>query len=307
VHGSLRVLDILARDTGRPADQTLEGVWQRYQRERSSGASPFAAAVLAAFAADRLGFAFAAGYPAALEHLVGGQCLPAALCVTEIGGNGPRAIETQLEARGSGYRLTGAKTFVTFGRLATHLIVAARAGDKPDGKPDLKVVQIPAARDGVAVEDLPEIAFVPEIPHARVSFEQAEVREEELLPGDGYLGYVKPFRTIEDIHVVGATLGYLVGAARRNEASSLLIAKMTEKLLSLEHLLEGDPLDPRVHVALHGAHTGVMELLTTEDFTHLLECLPDDERSRWERDKPLLAVASSAREKRFERARQALP
>lgn len=306
MHGSLRVLDVLARDTGRPEEHTLEGVWERYREECSSGASPFVAAVMAALAADRLGFAFAAGYLAALEHLVGGQHLPAALCVTEVGGNGPRAIETQLEARGTGYRLTGAKTFVTFGRLATRLIVAARVGDKPNGTPDLKVVQIPAARDGVAVEDLPEIAFVPEIPHARVCFEQVEVREEELLPGDGYLGYIKPFRTIEDIHVVGATLGYLVGAARRNDASSVLIAKMTEKLLSLEHLLEGEPLDPRVHVALHGAHAGVMELLTTEDFTQLLERLPEEERGRWARDKPLLAVASSAREKRFERARQAL-
>ena len=306
MRGSLRVLDVLTRDPGGPDEQTLEGVWQSYQRERSSGASPFAAAVLAAFASDRLGFAFAAGYAAALEHLVGGPHLPAALCVTEVGGNGPRAIETRLEARGTGYRLTGAKTFVTFGRHATRLIVAARAGEKPDGTPDLKAVQIPAARDGVALEDLPQIAFVPEVPHASARFHQVEVHAEEILPGDGYLGYVKPFRTIEDIHVLGATLGYLVGAARRNEGSSVLIARMTEKLLCLEPLLGGDPLDPRVHVALHGAHTGVMELLKTEAFAHLLESLPDDERCRWERDKPLLVVASSAREKRFERAQQAL-
>jgi hypothetical protein len=81
---------------------------------------------------------------------------------------------------------------------------------------------------------------------------------------------------------------------------------MSEKLLSLDHLLEGAPLDPRVHIALHGVYAGVTELLGTQSFAELLEALPTDERRRWERDKPLLEVASLAREKRFERAQQLL-
>ena len=36
-----------------------------------------------------------------------------------------------------------------------------------------------------------------------------------LLPGDGYDVYVKPFRTIEDIHVHAATIAYLVAEGRR--------------------------------------------------------------------------------------------
>ena len=302
----LRVLDVLTRDSGRSQDETLDGVWQRYRRERDSGLSPLVAAVLVASQVDRLGFAFAVGYPAALERLFVGVRLPAALCVTESGGNSPRAIETRLEPHGVGYRLTGKKTFVTFGSRATTLIVAATLGLKPSGKPDLAVVQIPAGRDGIVLEDLPEIAFVPEVPHASVRFDQVDVRADEILPGDGYLDYVKPFRTIEDIHVLAATLGHLVGLARRSDTSAGLIAKMTEKLLSLEHLLEGAPLDPRVHIALHGIYAGVTELLETQSFAELLEARPTDERRRWERDKPLLEVASLAREKRFERAQQLL-
>ena len=42
--------------------------------------------------------------------------------------------------------------------------------------------------------------------------------EADLLPGDGYDIYLKPFRTIEDIHVHAALIGYLVGVARRLEA-----------------------------------------------------------------------------------------
>jgi acyl-CoA dehydrogenase len=306
VHESLRVLDVLSWEADGPQSQTLEEVWQHYQRERSSGASPFAAAVLAASRTDRLGFAFAAGYAAALEHLVGGASLPAALCVSEVGGNGPRAIETRLVTRESGYRLTGEKTFVTFGRHANSLIVAARAGDKADGTPDLKVVKIPAKRHGVALQDLPEIAFVPEVPHASARFEQVEVHDEEILPGDGYLRYVKPFRTIEDIHVVGATLGYLIGWARRVGGCLDWIAELSANLVSLDALRALEPLDPRTHMALHGCHARTMQALTSDSFRQLLESANAAERDRWNRDRALLDVASKARARRFEAAAKAL-
>ena len=141
--------------------------------------------------------------------------LPCALCVTEANGNSPRAIATSLSPAPGGYRLDGNKTFVTFGTLAKALIVVARVGEKSDGRPDLAVVRIPAERVGVRLVELPPTPFVPEVVHASVHLDGAEVRDHERLAGDGYLEYVKPFRTVEDIHVVGATLGYLVGLARR--------------------------------------------------------------------------------------------
>ena len=264
------------------------------------------AAVAVASSVDRLGFAFAVGYPAALEHLVDQVELPAALCVTEAKGNAPRAIEAQLEPDGAGYRLGGTKTFVTFGSRAKTLIVVARVGTKPDGRPDLAVVRIASNRVGVHLEHLPPIPFVPEIPHTSVRFENVRVHEHERLPGDGYIEYVKPFRTIEDVHVVGSALGYLVGLAKRCDASPIVIAKMAASLSALDGLLEHGPLDPRVHVTLHGVYTGVTELLASDEFARLLGAAPAEERERWERDKRLLAVASEARQARFDAAIQSI-
>ena len=296
------LLDVLSRDDGAPPRERLSDVWRAYRSERALGSTPFEAAVKVAATVDRLGFAFAVGYPAALEQMVTGVELPCALCVTEAKGNSPRAIETTLERRGDQFELRGTKTFVTFGNLAETLLIVARVGAKPDGRPDLVVVQIPAARKGVVLQDLPATPFVPEVPHTSVRLDGVEVLESERLPGDGYLNYVKPFRTIEDIHVVGATLGYLVGLTRRTRSSATLIAELSADLVALDGLRGGPPLDPRVHVALHGVYQRVTRLVGSEDFARLLDGAPQDERERWERDRALLQVASKAREARFERA-----
>ena len=296
------VLDVLFRDAEAPPKQSLLDVWGAYRSERATGLKPFEAAVRVAATVDRLGFAFAVAYPAALEQMVTGVDFPCALCVTEAQGNGPRAIETSLDRSGDHYELRGTKTFVTFGNLAETLLIVARMGVKPDGRPDLVIVQIPATRKGVELQELPATRFVPEVPHTSVRFDGAEVLEGERLPGDGYLDYVKPFRTIEDIHVVGATVGYLVGLARRTRASATLIAELSADLVALDGLRDAPPLDPRVHVALHGVYQRVTRLIGSEEFSRVLLGAPDDERDRWERDRALLKVASKAREARFERA-----
>jgi len=297
-----KLLDVLSGNFQVTAKQSLSEVWKVYAEGRARGATPFVAAVRAASRVDRLGFAFAAGYCAALEQMIQGVRLPCALCVTEVSGNGPRAIETTLEYTGDHYELRGTKSFVTFGTLAETLIVAARVGEKPDGRPDLVVVQIPSHREGVRLQELAATPFAPEVPHAKVELDGVEVLESERLPGDGYLDYVKPFRTIEDIHVVGTTLGYILGLALRARASSTLIAELSADLVALDRLREGSALDPHVHIALHGVYRHVMRLLDSEDFARLLDCAPDDERGRWERDRVLLHVASKARKARFERA-----
>ena len=300
------LLDVLSGDAPVALMPALPEVWEAYRSKRAAGASPFTAAVIVASQVDRLGFAFAVGYPAALEHMIEGVRLPSALCITEANGNSPRAIESTLAPKGDRYELHGTKTFVTFGNHAETLIVAARVGEKPDGRPDITVVRIPANRKGVVLQELPQTPFVPEVPHASVQFDRVEVHEDERLPGDGYLHYVKPFRTIEDIHVVGTTLGYLVGLARRTRASATLIAELSADLVALGRLRDESPLDPRVHIALHGVYQHVTRLTGSEDFARLLDGAPADERGRWERDRALLRVASKAREARFERAKRVL-
>jgi acyl-CoA dehydrogenase len=300
------VLDVLAEKPDEPTWESLPAIWDAYAAERAAGRSPLSAAVAVAVRADRLGHAFAVGYPAALEHLLPGAPLPCALCATEAGGNSPRAIATTLEPYGDGYKLDGTKTFVTFGTLAEELIVVARAGDKPDGRPDIVVVRIPANRAGVTLEELPPTSFVPEIAHARVTLDGVSVGKDERLEGDGYLGYLKPFRTIEDIHVLGATLGYVIGWARRVGTSNELFADLCADLVVLDALLAAEPLDPRTHIVLHGAYRSVTGTLCGDGFASVLARAAQDEHLRWERDEKLLAIASKAREARFQAASKVL-
>ena len=128
------------------------------------------------------------------------------------------------------------------------------------------------------------------------------VFEEERMPGDGYLGYVKPFRTIEDVHVLGATLGYVLGWVRRVRAAEELLPEISAHLLALDGLLTLDALDPRAHVALHGVYERVGGLLEGEGFAGLLTTADEGERERWSRDRALLQIAQKARRARFARA-----
>src|SRR5260221_9404342 len=62
---------------------------------------------------------------------------------------------------------------------------------------------------------MPATKFVPEVPHAQLEFRNLALSDADLLPGDGYASYVKPFRTIEDIHVQAAVLSYLMREGQR--------------------------------------------------------------------------------------------
>ncbi len=294
---------VFASENGVPSS-SLESAWDAYRDARADGVSPFHAAVRVASTVDRLGLAFAVGYSAALEQLVPGVELPCAFCVTEADGNHPRAIVSTLEASstGDGYTLNGAKTFVTFGNVAKTMIVAARIGQRADGKPDLAVARIPADREGVSLHELPPIPFVPEIPHARVELRDVRVEAGERMQGDGYLEYVKPFRTVEDIHVFGSAVAYLLGLVRRTLASAELGSELLAALIALDRLSEAGPSDPRVHLALHGISESLARLFASEAFAALWEGAPAEERERWLRDQKLLRVANSAREARFRKA-----
>lgn len=299
---ALTVLDLLARKRDDPTWQSLPQVWDAYAKEREADCSPFCAAVRVAARADRLGQAFAVGYPAALEHLFPGVTLPAALCVTEVGGNRPSAVTTRLVQLGSGFQLDGKKTFVTFGTLAKTLMIVARTGHKPDGRPDLAVVRLPSNRPGIIVEELPVTRFAPEIPHATLSLQGVAVDAGERLPGDGYLGCVKPFRTVEDIHVLGASIGYLLGLAGRCGGPPKLVAELAASLAALDRLHLEPPLEPRVHVALQGAHARLADIEENGALDGLWRDAPEQEAARWTRDRDLLRVASEARAARFRRA-----
>jgi acyl-CoA dehydrogenase len=253
--------------------------------------------------ADRLGYSFAAGYGAALARLlelagVRTSGTRFALAATESGGAHPRAIATRLDDAGV---LCGEKTFATLATVADEVLVVASRGEHPDGKNRLVVVRVPRTARGVVITPRPETPFAPEIPHAFVRLDDVVVKPEDVLPGDGYDAWLKPFRTIEDVHVRASTVGYLLGVARTYEWTDRVDDLAALALLLLE-LGARDPSSPVTHLAVHGAFTIARSVAAT---------LPWDradatERARWERDAPLLSIAEGARAKRTEAARRAL-
>jgi acyl-CoA dehydrogenase len=276
----------------------------RAHRGAQASAHGVEQAALAGLVADGLGWAFAGGYEAALARLdplgMTGAVL-GALCATEDGGGHPRAMRTALAPREGGYTLTGDKSFVTLGDAADVLLVVASVGAAA-GRNRLRVARVPARREGVRVHGAPPLPFVPEIVHAKATFDGVAVADSELLPGDGYDDALKPFRTIEDIHVMAAALGWAIGVARASDWPRAWIDEALALIVALRAASDAPPLAPETHVVLAGTQALARRALEAAPWSRS----DADVRSRWERDRRLLEVASSVRAARLETAWRAL-
>ena len=111
-----------------PEVDTLAAWWDATAPARVGGDTPIDRALVGGACADRLGFAFAAGYAEALHALVPAtRDRLAVLCATEDGGAHPRAIRTTLCAvddtggGGAHYRLDGRKKWATAATAATEI------------------------------------------------------------------------------------------------------------------------------------------------------------------------------------------
>lgn len=279
------------------------------------------------FHSDRLGYAFVAGYAAALgrlyEHVARGvdaaavsrpfperplhppraKLAPSArvsLCATEAGGAHPRSIATRLYEQGGALVLNGEKTFATLATIADELLVVASRGLESDGKNRLRLVRVKPNAPGVEIVPRDPMPFAPELPHALVRLVNVAVAEEDVLPGDGYDDWLKPFRTIEDTHVLASTVGYLQGAARAYGFDRGVQAELVSLSLSLIDVGARDPSAPLTHVVLAGLFSSVRRLIGSLGADW--ERASAEERTRWERDLPLLIVADKVRAKRTDTA-----
>jgi alkylation response protein AidB-like acyl-CoA dehydrogenase len=281
--------------------------WPRWRALASSTPRPFERAVLGGVEADRLAWAFASGYQAALRAL--DPSLPddaiAALCVTEEGGNSPRAIRTTLTPHHEGFSLDGEKRWATLGPEGGLFLVIAREAGSGDERASLKAVKINAGTRGLCITTMTSTAFVPEVPHARIKLDGIEVPASAVMEGDAYVRYVKPFRTIEDIHVQAACIAYLVAEARRRDWPQAWLAQAILVLHQLEVLAGLDPLASETHVALGAALERSEKLIGEAD--RLWATQPNHAAAgRWIRDRPLFSIAAKARAQRLAAARARL-
>jgi alkylation response protein AidB-like acyl-CoA dehydrogenase len=259
---------------------------------------------------DRLGLAFAGGYAAALQAMVPalGPRTLASFAATEEGGAHPRAIATTLARDAGGLVLTGKKKWVTLGPEGGVILVVARVtateSEAAPDRPTLRVVRVDARAPGVTITPLPHMPFVPEIPHGSVVLDGVRVSESDVLPGDGYDAYLKPFRTVEDVHVHAAFLAWLASTGVRAGWPQAALQQACSLIASLRALASEPPSSPAVHVALGGVIEATATLVGWLD--PAWSQVDEATRARWERDRPLLAVAGAARTQRLARAWESL-
>ncbi len=285
---------------------SVEAWWPRQVALGARHASPILGAIAGGYAADRLAWAFCAGYQAALRALV--PQLPAAalasLCVSETAGNHPRAVQTTLSPHPDlpgTYLLDGTKRWTTLGPDSALLLVAARTAAADAAHVPIRLALVRQGATGVALSRMTDISFVPEVAHAEVRFERVLVAEQDLLDGDGYARYIKPFRSIEDLHVHAATLAYLLREARRLAWPRPWVERAFAALHALAAITPLDASAPATHIALAGALDIGAALVREADACWA--ATPGDAAClRWTRDRALLAVAGKARSQRIERA-----
>lgn len=267
--------------------------------------TPIERAIHRGVRAPDLGEAFYEGYQAALTSLLASEVRDrrASFCVTERGGGHPRAMEARLRATGDGFVLTGEKSFVTGADRAQLLFVVARTDDGSAERPELVVVRVPVDTAGVGLAPLPTTPFAPGIAHARVAFEDVRLPSSARLEGDGYARYVKPFRTVEDLHVVGAIEACLARIAAE-AGDETRVERLLAMIAAIARLASADPRAASTHRAV----AGVLDLLQVSlvDLDTTLAAHPEPStRAAITRDLPLLRVAEKVRRARLETARAA--
>jgi acyl-CoA dehydrogenase len=282
----------------RDAFYTTAGSWE----------APVDRAIAGGFAADCFAYAFTAGYCCALQRLV--STLPhniiACFCITEEGGAHPRAIQSRLVPSGNDvngrrtFTLNGHKKYITCATEADRFLVAASEGIRDDGKNNIRMVSIDAKAPGIRIMPMRDLRLVPEISHAEVAFTDVAVSEADLLPGDGYTDYIRPFRTIEDLHVSAAVLGYLFRNARRYGWARSIRESLLGHIVSLRCLAMSRPDAPAVHIVTGDALNQIRELFVRLE--PLWETVGGEAKTAWDRDKAVMNIAGKARALRLKAA-----
>jgi hypothetical protein len=269
------------------------------------------------FAMDRLGFSFASGYQFAMVALIRADFSALqerwCMCATEnVKGAPPKSITTTVRRQSNGqWIIRGEKSFVTLGNFAQNLAVVVRdvsdvsdVENLPPNKIRIRVAVVKANAAGVNIVAKPPLPFIPEVPHARVVLSNVVISDTDFLgeaAADGYLEFVKPFRTIEDIYVNAAMLGFLIRCARQfsvNERHTV-VQTILCAIAALRTVAQLPSSSKSTHILLSGALEAVMGAFKAfEDNWTPVNSQEVHLKDSFLRDCALKNVASDARAKR---------
>ncbi|CAN7460565.1 acyl-CoA dehydrogenase [Pseudomonas sp. LjRoot71] len=271
--------------------------WYASLLERIGNPAPLQLALLGGRMAATPGLAFLAGYQGALRALwPAAPWTLGALCVTENRSTRPADMSTRINA----LTLDGRKDFVTAADAADWLLVAAR--EEADGMPvQLALGVVRNGAPGVQIETLPALPLMPDVSHGRLHLQGAHC---ERLPGDGWDAYVKPFRTLEDTHVLAALTAWLFGVGQESAWPQALQLRLLGLLAGCAEVARQCPGAAASHLLLAGLFAQFDSLRT--DLDSAFAAGDAHWANLWQRDKGLLAIAGSARSKRLQKAQAVL-
>ena len=255
--------------------------------------SPFELAVAGGRLMATPGLAFLVGYQAALRMLWPSAPLSlGALCATE-----QRSLRVaDMQTRLRDLRLSGRKDFVTAGDAADWLLVAARS-EEPGEVPRLNLAVVYPGEPGVRLEKLAPMSLMPDIGHGRLFLDNALC---ELLAGDGWDAYVKPFRTLEDTYVLSAMTAWLFGVGQDSDWPQTLQLRLLALLSGCAEVSRQAPNNPAGHVLLGGLFAQFDGLKA--EVNQALADGPPQWAAMWQRDQAVMDLAAGARGKRLAKA-----
>jgi alkylation response protein AidB-like acyl-CoA dehydrogenase len=271
--------------------------WYASLLERIGHPAPLQLALLGGRLAATPGLAFLAGYQGALRALwPAAPWTLGALCVTENRSTRPADMATRIDA----LILDGRKDFVTAAEAADWLLVAAR--EEAGGAPvQLALGVVRNGAPGVQIETLPALPLMPDVSHGRLHLQGAQC---ERLAGDGWDDYVKPFRTLEDTHVLAALTAWLFGVGQESAWPQALQLRLLGLLAGCAEVARQCPSAAGSHVMLAGLFAQFDSL--RPDLDNAFAAGDAQWAQLWQRDKGLLAIAGSARSKRLQKAQAVL-
>jgi acyl-CoA dehydrogenase len=151
------------------------------------------------------------------------------IAISEPGvGGHPKHLKTWSEKTGSGYLLTGEKSFLTNGPIADLFIVFAVSGHEGERK-RFSAFIVPRETPGLRQTEPLDFGFLRPCPHGGIIMDACMIPEENLLgiSGTAYEDMALPFREVEDTMMMGPIIGaqearlYEIVSAFREKAAPL--------------------------------------------------------------------------------------
>ena len=268
----------------------------------AEGPTYFSRLVRVAQQADRRSLASVAGHQAAVRRLFPSTPDDAvvAFCVSEDKGPRPSHIHTALTAAGDDFTMNGHKRWGSMAPVSDVWYVAASVGRDDQGRNQLRMVALPSDRPGASVDLEPYRDWGPEFQICDLHFDGVEVRSDEVIPGDGYVDAIKPFRLVEDVYNTAGTLIGLFQLGRRHGWASEQLGPLVGLIVEAAAIAETDMASPASVVLLSDwlARADAAWIAAWESWSDA----PDDVVEAWTPERTLLGVAAAARETRRETA-----